>query len=174
MLSEILVILAEMNQKGPMPILFNSESAPFGAFSNFFKGHPIEIDGRIWPTTEHYFQAMKFPDHPEIQEEIRACRGCQKTKTLANKTYGNLYDQTAWAQRCNEVMLTSLRAKFTQHRCLRDLLLLTGNEPLAEHCRDDYWGDGLDGHGQNTLGQLLMQVRMELREAGEVEPRRRA
>ncbi len=70
--------------------------------------------------------------------------------------------------------LTALRAKFTQHRCLRDLLLLTGNEPLAEHCRDDYWGDGLDGHGQNTLGRLLMQLRKQLREAGEERPGHRA
>jgi len=27
--------------------------------SNFYDS-PITIDGELWPTTEHYFQAMKF------------------------------------------------------------------------------------------------------------------
>jgi len=35
-----------------------------------FRGLPVEIDGKIWPTSEHYFQAQKFLD-PESQEAIR-------------------------------------------------------------------------------------------------------
>ena len=37
---------------------------------------------------------------------------------------------------------------------------------LVEHTvNDHYWGDGGDGSGKNRLGQLLMQVRDELRDA---------
>ena len=42
-------------------IMFYRERDAYGYLSNFAKS-PIDIDGKIWPTTEHYFQAMKFPD----------------------------------------------------------------------------------------------------------------
>lgn len=45
-------------------IWFYSESDDFGFLSNFWAGD-INIDGKIWPSTEHYFQAMKFPTEPK-------------------------------------------------------------------------------------------------------------
>ena len=61
-------------------------------------------------------------------------------------------------------MLCALRAKFSQHDHLRQLLVSTGSSVLVEHTADDrYWGDGLDGSGLNQLGVLLMLVRDELR-----------
>jgi predicted NAD-dependent protein-ADP-ribosyltransferase YbiA (DUF1768 family) len=38
---------------------FYSVSDDFGQFSNFAP-FPIALDGERWPTTEHYFQSMKF------------------------------------------------------------------------------------------------------------------
>jgi ribA/ribD-fused uncharacterized protein len=40
-------------------IFFYSTKDAYGEFSNF-AAFPIEIDGRTWPTSEHYFQAQKF------------------------------------------------------------------------------------------------------------------
>ena len=31
----------------------------YGEFSNFAR-YPVQLDGKIWPTSEHYFQAQKF------------------------------------------------------------------------------------------------------------------
>lgn len=42
-------------------IQFYRTSADFGYFSNF-AAYPIELDGQLWPTSEHYFQAQKFLD----------------------------------------------------------------------------------------------------------------
>ena len=62
------------------------------------------------------------------------------------------------------VMRDALRAKFTQHPELSELLLGTGDAKLVEHTEnDDYWGDGGDGRGKNMLGRLLMLLRDELR-----------
>jgi len=33
----------------------------YGCFSNF-ADYPIVVDGKRWPTSEHYFQAQKFQD----------------------------------------------------------------------------------------------------------------
>ena len=71
--------------------------------------------------------------------------------------------------RKDEVMLRAVLAKFTQHAGLRDTLLATGDAMLVEHTRNDsYWGDGGDGRGRNMLGQILVNVREELRGTGEV------
>jgi ribA/ribD-fused uncharacterized protein len=57
-----------------------------------------------------------------------------------------------------------LQAKFTQHPNLRSILLGTGDAELIEHTKNDsYWGDGGNGTGKNRLGQLLMELREQLR-----------
>ena len=62
--------MVEKQQKAPKRIMFYRPGEPNGFMSNFYPS-PINIDGKQWPTTEHYFQAMKFPDHPQYQEEMR-------------------------------------------------------------------------------------------------------
>ena len=64
-------------------------------------------------------------------------------------------------------MLKALRAKFTDccNTQLRDKLRGTHEKVLIEHTSNDtYWGDGGNGSGKNRLGELLMQVRNELKD----------
>ena len=49
---------------------FYGDKAENGYLSNFYAA-PVEIEGNIWPTTEHYFQAMKFPTRPDHRDKIR-------------------------------------------------------------------------------------------------------
>jgi len=40
----------------------------------------------------------------------------------------------------------------------------TGDEPIVEDATgDEFWGCGTDGTGKNALGNILMEVRAELR-----------
>ncbi|KAJ2994857.1 hypothetical protein HDV02_001269 [Globomyces sp. JEL0801] len=140
-------------------INFYRERDLYGEFSNFYPA-TIEINNLIWPTTEHYFQAMKFIEHPMIVEEIRllntpgesAKRGRSRSLPLRKD----------WEDVKEDVMREALFAKFTQHKRLRELLRSTGDAFLVEHTRNDsYWGDGGDGSGKNRLGFLLMELRQE-------------
>ena len=71
-----------------------------------------------------------------------------------------------WETVKDDIMREALQAKFRQHPSLRSLLLQTGDAELIEHTRNDsYWADGEDGSGKNRLGQLLMELRAELRKA---------
>jgi hypothetical protein len=45
-------------------IYFYRVTDKYGEFSNFYKAE-IEVDGVKYPTTEHYFQAMKFYPNQE-------------------------------------------------------------------------------------------------------------
>ncbi|HKY05293.1 MAG TPA: NADAR family protein, partial [Blastocatellia bacterium] len=65
----------------------------------------------------------------------------------------------------DEIMLKAVRAKFTQHKELAEILLDTRGALIVEHTgNDSYWGDGGHGRGKNMLGQILMRVREELKE----------
>jgi ribA/ribD-fused uncharacterized protein len=62
------------------------------------------------------------------------------------------------------VMYEVVKAKFTQHAELTQLLLDTNEAIIVEHTEnDDFWGDGGDGRGKNMLGKILMKVRAELK-----------
>ena len=61
-------------------------------------------------------------------------------------------------------MRKALLAKFSQHYGLRQNLLETGTRKLIEHSPyDSFWGNGGNDQGQNHLGELLMEIRNEIR-----------
>lgn len=141
------------------PVQFNSVRDPFGEFSNFAR-FPVEIDGRMWPTTEHYFQAQKFHGFPD-EEEVRLAASATVAARMGRSRRRPL--RPDWEAVKLEVMRTALRAKFTQHERLRDLLLSTGDRPIVERRdADAFWGDGKDRNGRNMLGRLLLELREEL------------
>lgn len=137
-------------------IQFYNSHREYGFMSNFAL-FPIRLKEKIWPTSEHYFQAQKFAGS-EYEEEIRlaytpglaAKMGRDRTKKLRED----------WEQVKDSVMMDAVSAKFAQHPVIRMMLIHTGNAELVEHTeKDAYWGDGGDGSGKNKLGHILMQVR---------------
>lgn len=144
------------------PIKFYSTADEYGEFSNF-AGYPIKIARKMWPTTEHYFQAMKFKDKSE-QEKIRKANSPMLAARMGRDRKKRTLRKD-WESAKGNVMREAVLAKFTQHEELGELLLATGDAKIIEHtANDDYWGDGGDGKGKNILGQILMEVRTKLRE----------
>jgi ribA/ribD-fused uncharacterized protein len=142
-------------------ILFYRVNEPYGFLSNFARC-PIEIGGRLWPTSEHYFQAQKFTDAAQ-QEQVRLAESAMAAAQLGRTLPGLRAD---WDAVRDDAMLRALRAKFSQHPSLREQLLATGDATLVEHSANDrYWADAGDGSGRNRLGELLELVRGELRAA---------
>jgi ribA/ribD-fused uncharacterized protein len=132
----------------------------YGCFSNFAP-YPIKLKGKIWPTSEHYFQAQKFPG-TEYEEQIRRAQSPMVAARMGRSRKRPL--RSDWEAVKDDVMREAVRAKFAQHPVLCDILLGTGDALLVEHTKKDrYWGDGGDGQGKNMLGKILMQVREELR-----------
>ena len=59
-----------------------------------------------------------------------------------------------------DIMRKALKAKFEAHLFLRKMLIETGDAILVEDsARDNFWGIGKDGKGNNYLGLLLMEYR---------------
>jgi len=148
----------------PATINFYSTSGEYGCFSNFSR-HTVFLRGKRWPTSEHFFQAMKF-EGTEHEEQVRMAKKPSEAAAMGRDRKRPL--RRDWESVKDQIMLKAVRAKFTQHEDLKATLLATVDAKLVEHTENDnYWGDGGDGSGKNRLGQILMKVRDELR-AGEV------
>jgi len=141
-------------------IHFYEAAGPYACLSNFAR-YPIKLDGRTWPTTEHYFQAQKSVD-PAVQSAIRKARTPHEATRLGRDR--ELHLRPGWDSMRIAVMEKAVAAKFGQHEDIANILLETTNAKLVEHThRDRFWADGGDGSGKNHLGRILMQVRDELR-----------
>ena len=146
----------------PDVIHFYREKDAYGCFSNF-AAYPITLHGKIWPTTEHYFQAQKFAG-TEHEELIRQAPSPSEAARMGRQRSRPL--RKDWESVKDDVMREAVLAKFSQHSELRRILLETGDAILVEHTKNDhYWADGGDGQGINRLGQILMETRDRLAKA---------
>ena len=123
--------------------------------SNFCHS-PITLDGKKWQTVEAYYQAQKTLN-PDDREKIRLASTPAEAKKIG-KIVSIVHN---WTQMKDEVMLRALREKFA-HEPFKSNLMDTGDALLEENSPTDvYWGR----LGKNRLGELLMKVREELRNA---------
>ena len=137
-------------------IKFYSAEGGYGEFSNFSR-YSISMNGKTWPTSEHYFQAQKFLD-VAYREKIRKAKTPSIAAALGRARTQKL--RPDWESVKVKIMRDAVTAKFTQHKDLQALLLSTGSAKIVEDAMDDdYWGSGQDGRGKNMLGKILMEVR---------------
>jgi len=144
-----------------VPIYFYNTQGQYGCFSNFSR-HRFELDGVVWPTSEHYFQAQKFVG-TDYAEEIRRARTPKDAAAMGRDRHHPL--RADWEIVKNTIMRKAVLRKFESHADIQAVLLATDEAELIENAPGDYyWGCGQDGTGQNNLGKILMSVRTVLRE----------
>lgn len=151
---------------------YRADERPYGAFSNLYR-REITFEGGRYPTSEHAYQAGKART-PEVRAWLMAA---PSPALLAMAAHGLYRWDVApgWSAAKFDRMRRVLRAKFTQHADLRQLLLDTGDARLVEWATVDnavnrLWGEVL-GRGQNMLGSMLMELRTEfVSETGRARP----
>ncbi len=125
--------------------------------------HTININGTIYPTVEHAYQALKYTD-PKIIEEIKnavspvkAWQISQSYKHLQTPTFKKL-----------EVMKMLMQLKTEQHKDIQKALIDSKDLEIVKHIityppGDGFWDDGEDGKGLNHIGKMWMEIRQELK-----------
>ena len=151
--------IAIMKTEEKKPVKFSGVSDKNGYFSNF-ASFPVTIDGKTWPTVEHYVQARQFKNG-EYDEEILKYRSASIVVRMSREREGAR--RADWDKVKDKVMRKAVKAKFSQHENLRERLLATGDQPIVQNTpNNDYWGDGGDGSGQNRMGKILMEIRTQM------------
>ena len=152
-------------------VVFRKVSGPHGWLSNM-SAHPLMVGGKLWPTAEALFQAMRFDDK-DIWEEIRCVDSPMMAKMLAKRFAGRMIITPRTPPDLNN-MVAVLRTKIQQHPDLKDLLLATGDARIIEDVSARpsesgmFWGmkRSPDGWvGGNWLGALWMKIRDAIRES---------
>ena len=131
--------------------------------SNFYPA-PVTLNGDVYPTTEHAYQALKTTN-VVLREEIR-----QMPTPVKAKRAGQIVPmRKGWHDIKEGMMESVLREKFS-HADLLFRLKSTGDAEIVEgnSWHDQTWGDCTcekhkDIPGQNLLGKLLMKIRDEKR-----------
>ena len=144
---------------------------PFSQWARF----EMEIDKMVYNTCEQFMMAEKaklFGD-VEIYSKIMKSDSPKKQKELGRQVKN--FDEKKWKEVAREIVFKANYAKFSQHPHLRDKLIETRNKIMAEvNPYDCVWGIGLgadddraldvdEWRGTNWLGEVLMEVRDELK-----------
>jgi type I restriction enzyme, S subunit len=151
--------------------VFNKTKERFGGLSNMAGGFPLVVNGVRIRTSEALYQACRFPHMPDLQRQI-----IDERSPMAAKMRGKPFRSQSrpdWDEVRVALMRWSIRVKLTQNPDRFGAVLEeTGDLPIVEHSRRDrFWGavalndDELEG--QNVLGRLLMELRQEIRQAGD-------
>lgn len=122
--------------------------------------YSFELEGKAWPTVEHYFQGMKFTDETR-QEQVRMAATPELARKLGRKRHKSL--RKDWKQVRETIMTRGVYLRCRTHPELAEELLNTGNRMILENSNFDYfWGCGRDRRGKNAYGKVLMNVRAKL------------
>jgi ribA/ribD-fused uncharacterized protein len=153
-----------MDRKEKNIITFGGKEGAFGCFSNEYPAD-IELEGKLWPSVEHYYQAKKFYEtDDEYMEEIRKAETVEEAKRLGNdRSKAYLIRKNYHGEKLDYVY-KAIYQKFKAYPHMKKILLSTDPKYICQHDENDtVWGDGFDGSGKNLLGKLLMEVRSELK-----------
>lgn len=154
------------------PVIINKVREEWGELGNMAP-FEIEFEEKIWPRSEHLFQALRL-SCPDLREEIRAISNPMAAKMRAKKLFkehpemmiGSLLGDQDMAR-----MKQVLELKLEQHPEILSILMLTGDRKIVEDATRRQRGSGLfwgaalqeDGtwEGENALGKLWMILRGE-------------
>jgi|TARA_R100000687_G_scaffold76977_1_gene69212 ribA/ribD-fused uncharacterized protein len=149
--------------------------------SNFFDS-VVEMYGISFPTVEHAFAAAKLDPNGGVHDREAVLKEMRKiadepTPTKAKRRgrqrtlNGKPFLRAGWDEGVkDDLILELIRRKFAD-ATLAKWLLATGDALLVEGNThgDRIWGMVMDAsgiyRGRNMLGEMLMQVRSELRAA---------
>jgi hypothetical protein len=151
-----------------MAVVIRKSKEEFGWLGNM-SPHPVEWNGKEYRTSEALFQSLRFQDTVVI-EAIRAEKSPMAAKMVARK-----HKHKMTVEPCSVDDLLHMRQclllKVDQHPKLKNQLLDTGRQQIIEDCSKRkrgsalFWGAAFDGTnwvGENQLGRLWMELRVEM------------
>ena len=140
-----------------------------GDLSNMTFGFILQVNGITFQRPEGLYQALRSPQDPALQRRTGAQRSGMEAKRTAYAAANPIHPD--WDKLRVRAMALTLAEKLAQHpKRFATALLFTEDHAIVEESgRDDFWG-ARPGPlpyltGANVLGQLLTQLRGELKKA---------
>ena len=122
------------------------------------------VDGieYVFPSVEHYYQAMKFYENDRRFNVILNMKNPDDARRITKTPEYKVNRRADFDKHKFEIMEVALRAKFEQNKYAAYLLRKTGDAVLIKSCPICYkCGFGI-GSGENRIGKIMMSIRDEL------------
>lgn len=146
--------------------IFSSTKNDYGGLSNMCAGFNINVNHKDILTAEALYQALRFPDFPEIQNQILNEKSPMTAKMISKKFINDTRND--WDDVKVDIMRWCLKVKLAQNFLKFGFLLeSTNGKHIVEYStKDDFWGAKPDKNsktlvGVNALGRLLMELRAD-------------
>lgn len=137
---------------------YGHTNGPYRCFSNFYQPVKFTYNGMDWNCSEQAFMYYKSLD-PTYQKSIRRSSDPYHIKRLGR----NVVLRPHWDTIKYPIMCDVVLAKFSQNDELKEILLSTGDKPIHEDCKDEWWGGGPNfPAGRDWLGKALVLARQTL------------
>lgn len=142
--------------------MISTFTGPHAFLSNFYPAR-VTLDGVVYPTVEHAYQAAKSADPSfAYRLSIAALPGTHAGAAAAKRAGRHVPLRPDWERVKVGVMRDLLRQKFA-HLELRAKLAATDEELVEGNWWGDrFWGQSPLGVGENWLGRILMEIRGEI------------
>jgi ribA/ribD-fused uncharacterized protein len=127
--------------------------------------YPIKVAGITVRSSEALYQALRFPDNPDWQEDILDAPHAMRAKMASKKEQRRAnHTRSDWLDIRELVMEYCLTLKLQQHPETYGYLQELQHRPIVEKSKkDNFWGAIEKSphtlYGQNKLGKLLMKIR---------------
>lgn len=116
----------------------------------------------VFPSAEHYYQAMKFYASDSRFNVIINMKNADDARLITKTPEYKINRRADFDKHKYEIMENALREKFKQNKDAAEMLKNTGDAILIKACPVCYkCGFGI-GSGENRIGKTLMQIRSEL------------
>lgn len=122
------------------------------------------VDGQsfIFPSVEHYYQAMKFYASDPRFNAILALKNPDDARLLTKTPEYKVNRRKNFDNDKFDIMERALRARYEQNPDAAEMLKSTGDAILVKSCPVCYkCGFGI-GSGTNRIGKILMDIRENL------------
>ncbi len=168
-----------IDQKHYNTIPFKKINEPNGWLGNMSR-HPLRVPrapgGTLYPTSEHYFQCERFSDQA-IRQAILSKNSAMSCKMITKRHKAHMTIPPRGPADL-DLMRRTIRLKLENHSTLRTQLLALPEDGIIIEdssarggASARFWGMKLENGiwtGENWLGRLWMELRLELEESGEI------
>lgn len=154
------------------PIVFFWKPRDANGFLSNWSSHPIQEEGRTFPTMEHYFMyhKAKLMGDERSAERVLLAKTPQEAKSIGRKVEN--WDEVKWVKHKEEIVFRGLSLKIAQHQKIKaSLEQFPRDQVFAEASPyDKIWGIGCTENdiraqdpqkwpGENLLGKAWGRVR---------------
>ena len=124
----------------------------------------MAVDGTdyVFPTVEHYYQAMKFYASDKRFDVILKLKNPDEARLLTKTAEYKINRRKDFDINKFNIMEKALYAKFIQNPDAAESLKSTGDAILIKSCPVCYKCGFGEGSGMNRMGKVLMKIRSEI------------